>query len=66
MILCGDVYQQLNRNYENRRNEYMFVLNLPFTEFKKENYRNDIDYEKDIMDVEDGKIFKIIYKNVKN
>lgn len=54
MILCGDVYQQLNRNYENRRDEYMFVLNLPFTEFKKENYRNDIDYEKDIMD--NGKI----------
>lgn len=54
MILCGDVYQQLNRNYENRRDEYMFVLNLLFTEFKKENYRNDIDYEKDIM--EDGKI----------
>lgn len=28
----------------------MFVLNLPFTEFKKENYRNDIDYENDIME----------------
>lgn len=36
----------------------MFVLNLPFTEFKKENYRNDIDYEKDIM-VKDSSIGKI-------
>lgn len=55
MILCGDVYQQLNRNYENRRDEYMFVLKLPFTEFKKENYRNDINYENDIMEHEPGK-----------